>query len=192
MPRDSSATRQRLLVAALAEFAELGIAGARVDRIAKVASANKAQIYHYFGSKEALFEAAFEMIVQMTVSEAPISVDDLPAYAATLAKGYDDHPEIARLATWARLERAGSPPIQMAVEATAAKVAAIARAQQDGRVSDRFPPDVTLGLILTIATMWSAANPEYLASVEPRSREDRHRYVAEAVRVLLSPDSGAS
>ncbi len=38
MPRDSEATKRRLLEAAAAEFAERGIAGARIDRIAAAAA----------------------------------------------------------------------------------------------------------------------------------------------------------
>ncbi len=58
--RDAAATRQRLIDAARAEFAQYGIAGARVDRIATNAGANKAQIYNYFGSKDRLFDAVWD------------------------------------------------------------------------------------------------------------------------------------
>ena len=54
------ATRQRIMDAAASEFAERGIAGARVDRIVAAAQSNKAQLYQYFGSKELLFDAVFE------------------------------------------------------------------------------------------------------------------------------------
>ena len=57
MVRDADATRRRLLDAAAEEFAAFGIAGARVDRIAVAAASNKAQIYHYFGNKDKLYEA---------------------------------------------------------------------------------------------------------------------------------------
>jgi AcrR family transcriptional regulator len=60
MPWDSQATRRRLLEAAIMEFSAYGIAGARVDRIASAAKANKQAIYAYFGGKDALFAAAFE------------------------------------------------------------------------------------------------------------------------------------
>ena len=58
--RDAEATRRRLIDAARVEFAEHGIAGARVDRIAADAQANKAQIYHYFGNKDRLFDAMWQ------------------------------------------------------------------------------------------------------------------------------------
>jgi AcrR family transcriptional regulator len=53
-------TRQRILDAATREFARYGLGGARVDRIAQRAGANKRMLYYYFGSKDALFLAALE------------------------------------------------------------------------------------------------------------------------------------
>ena len=58
--RDPEGTRARILEAATAEFAHCGLGGARVDRIAERAGANKRMLYYYFGSKEALFLAALE------------------------------------------------------------------------------------------------------------------------------------
>ena len=60
MVGDAQATQRRLLEAAAQEFAARGIAGARVDRIAEVARSNKAQIYHYFGSKDDLYDACID------------------------------------------------------------------------------------------------------------------------------------
>jgi AcrR family transcriptional regulator len=58
--RDPLRTRSRILAAATAEFAHHGLGGARVDRIARRAGANKRMLYYYFGSKEDLFLAALE------------------------------------------------------------------------------------------------------------------------------------
>ena len=95
--RDAEATRKRLITAARAEFAEHGIAGARVDRIAANAQANKAQIYHYFGSKDLLFDAVWEELVKEVVRAAPIDVEDLPRFAARLSDTYAEHPDLMRL-----------------------------------------------------------------------------------------------
>ena len=69
MVGDAQATQRRLLEAAAQEFAARGIAGARVDRIAEAARSNKAQIYHYFGSKDELFDAVFNSLVADTLHE---------------------------------------------------------------------------------------------------------------------------
>ena len=51
----SAETRQRILDAALREFAANGLAGARTETIATAAGVNKALIYYYFESKEKLY-----------------------------------------------------------------------------------------------------------------------------------------
>lgn len=58
-PTDSAESKRRILDAASEEFAQCGFAGARVDRIAKNAKANKQLIYRYFGNKHELYEAVF-------------------------------------------------------------------------------------------------------------------------------------
>jgi len=58
--RDPARTRGRILGAATDEFARYGLGGARVERIAAQAGANKRMLYYYFGSKEALFLAVLE------------------------------------------------------------------------------------------------------------------------------------
>ena len=59
-PRDADRSQGEILEAATAEFAALGLGGARVDRIAERAGVNKRLIYYYFGSKEDLFLAVLE------------------------------------------------------------------------------------------------------------------------------------
>jgi len=58
--RDSGMTRRRILAAATKEFASKGLEGARVDEIARRARANKNMIYHYYSSKDGLFQAVLE------------------------------------------------------------------------------------------------------------------------------------
>ena len=58
MPRNADLTRRKILDAAVDEFAGRGYAGARVDRIAASAGVNKRMIYHHFGNKLGVFEAA--------------------------------------------------------------------------------------------------------------------------------------
>ena len=58
--RDPARTRSKILDAATVEFARYGLGGARVDRIAERAGANKRMLYYFYGSKEELFLAALE------------------------------------------------------------------------------------------------------------------------------------
>jgi TetR/AcrR family transcriptional regulator len=61
-PRDAAATAERILFSAIAEFAENGYAGARIDAIARGAQANMRMLYHYFGSKDALYCKVLETV----------------------------------------------------------------------------------------------------------------------------------
>src|SRR4051812_10784566 len=134
MARDAVDTKRRLLRAAATEFAERGMAGARVDRIAAAASANKALIYSYFGNKEDLFDAVFHALVVDTVEDVPIAPDDLPGYAARLFDRPQEQPYALRLALWHSLERGSATMPPAVAAANEQKVAAIAAAQRDGRV----------------------------------------------------------
>jgi AcrR family transcriptional regulator len=58
--RDPERTRHKILAAATEEFARYGLGGARVDRIAARAGANKRMLYYYFSDKDNLFLAALE------------------------------------------------------------------------------------------------------------------------------------
>ncbi len=55
-------SRAAILKAAIKEFAEHGIAGARTDAIAQSAHVNKALLYYYFKDKEAIYEAVLERV----------------------------------------------------------------------------------------------------------------------------------
>jgi AcrR family transcriptional regulator len=73
------ATRQRILDAALAEFALNGLAGARVDEIAARSGANKRMLYAHFGSKEELWLTVLEhAYAAKRAEEREVEVDDLP------------------------------------------------------------------------------------------------------------------
>ena len=83
-PRDAQATKARILRAAVAEFAEHGHAGGRVERIAREAGTNIRMIYAYFGNKDGLFDAALTSAIQSMAARVPPRPDDLPAWAGEL------------------------------------------------------------------------------------------------------------
>lgn len=61
-PRDREMTRAAILAAAEQEFARHGLEAARTEEIAHRSGVTKGMIYHYFGSKEKLYEAALEQV----------------------------------------------------------------------------------------------------------------------------------
>jgi len=111
--RNREQTKERILDAAVAEFANHGLGGARVDAIAERANANKAMLYHYYGNKEDLFltvlERAYESIRQHE-SEIDLRDQDPEAAIRRLVEAtftyYVEHPELIRLLNNENLYRA--------------------------------------------------------------------------------------
>jgi AcrR family transcriptional regulator len=186
--RDAEATKRRLIDAATKEFAAYGIAGARVDRIAANAKSNKAQIYHYFGSKDALFDAAFSDMARGTVDDVPIDAHDLPEYAGRLYDSYERRPWVRRLVTWYLLERADGSQglVDAVVQSNSAKVAAIAEAQRAGALGDAFSAAELLGLVVHLSLLWAVSLPEYLAVLGPTGDARRRQVIVDSVRRLIA------
>jgi AcrR family transcriptional regulator len=190
MPKDGSATRRRLLDAATAEFSARGIAGARVDRIAAAAEANKAQIYAWFDSKDGLFDAVFREHLALIVDLVPFDAHDLPGYAVRLYDAYLQRPAVILLAVWARLERVPSGDLLTAVsDEVAGKHAAIAEAQAQGLVDAAFEPADVYSLVIAMSMTWSpAATVVAAAPGDPQRDHTRRREaLARAVRGALTP-----
>jgi AcrR family transcriptional regulator len=187
---DGQATRRRILDAATAEFAAHGIAGARVDRIAADAKANKAQLYAYYGNKDALFDIVLAEHVVANIDQVPLTADDLPRYAVRLYDSNVEHPELVRLATWARLER--TPTGDLFADWAGHdkdKLAAIEAAQRSGHVvADLDPLDVH-SMLIALASTWAASSLTHAAGPDDTDEvhERRRQALAATVRRALTP-----
>jgi AcrR family transcriptional regulator len=111
--RDAPRTRAAILDAATAEFARHGLGGARVDRIARLAGANKRMLYYYFGAKEVLFLAVLERAYEhIRAQEQKLRLSDLaPADGVKRLvvftwNYYLRHPEFVTLLNTENLHRA--------------------------------------------------------------------------------------
>ena len=169
-----TATRRRILDAATEEFAERGIAGARIDRIIAAAHTNKAQLYGYFGSKEGLFDAVIADCLDRSTNEVPFDADDLAGWAVGV---YDENlrsPDLVRLMGWIRMERRPTGLIFSNFDIEP-KLKAVAQAQAAGRLRPGDPFDL-LALVIGMACAWSPASGVYAAtSDEPPADHDRRR-----------------
>jgi len=67
--KKSDQTKDKILAAALDEFATKGFAGTRVDQIARAAGVNKAMIYYHFTGKEDLFNELFRQEMEQLRQE---------------------------------------------------------------------------------------------------------------------------
>ncbi len=185
----SERTQERILEAATEEFAAHGIAGGRVDRIARAAGANKSLIYDYFGSKEQLFHAVLERHLRDVYRTVPFDAEDLPNYVGMLFDFAMDHPRLMRLVMWNGLERRWDWPLDE-TSSFSTQVAKIGAAQAAGRVADTCPPDFLLTLIITLASAWTVANP-FGTSIMPDAADRRATLrvaVSDAVAQLTRRD----
>jgi AcrR family transcriptional regulator len=179
-----AATRDRIVEVATKEFAEHGIAGARVERIVAAARTNKAQLYAYFGSKEGLFDAIFAGSLERIVTVVPVDADDLADWAVRLYDEYLRRPDLIRLATWARLER--RPTGHLVADADRLddhKLRAIAEAQTAGAVRPGDPFDV-MAIVIAMSMAWSPVSNVYAATAEEPAEvhERRRALLRESVR----------
>jgi AcrR family transcriptional regulator len=154
-PRDAKATQERLLLAAADEFSEHGLAGARIDRIAERAQANKRLIYVYFGSKDELFDAVLSRSLGALTEEVPFTPEDLPGYAGALFDQLAADPQVLRLAAWRTFQREGASEAERA--SYAGKVRAIAAAQKAGRLDGAIPAADVLAMVMSLVTSWLTA-----------------------------------
>jgi AcrR family transcriptional regulator len=162
---NATETKERILDAAFAEFAEFGVAGARVDRIAKNAQCNKNLIYVYFENKETLFGTVLQRHLSEIYEGIPFTPDDLPALARRVFDQATTSPQTYRLLAWATLERASAMPPARETEHER-KIAELRQRQESGALGTDFPPELLIMAVLALATAWSpdfpfgaAANP---------------------------------
>ncbi|HEV7865269.1 MAG TPA: TetR family transcriptional regulator [Acidimicrobiia bacterium] len=188
-PRDAQATKALLLAAATAEFAEYGLAGARIDRIAERAGANKRLLYMYFGDKDRLFDAVLAHQVDAVTEAVPLEDGDLCAFAAARFDYVLANPAVGRLATWRTLERA--EPTEAERTSFEERVASVAAAQKAGRIRSDIPAHDLFAIVLRMTESWLSAPSALKAAVanpmsRRRLREHRAALLA-AVQRLTEP-----
>jgi AcrR family transcriptional regulator len=194
MARNPEATRRRLFEAAAREFAQHGIAGARIDRIARAAHANKQLIYAYFGSKQDLFDQVVTEHVARFVRDVHFDAERLPDFAGGAYDFFTANPDLTRLGAWHSLEPAdGSRRIPAIAETIGRHARAIRAAQEAGRVDATVAPEELLALIIAITRTWAAGLPEFRLTPEQerRRRVRRRRAVVESTRRLVEPQGPA-
>jgi AcrR family transcriptional regulator len=110
---DPERTMADILEVATREFAEKGLAGARIDAIAEAMRTSKRMIYYYFGSKEGLYLAVLEEAYRrIRAIESEAHLDDLsPEDALRKLVGHTvdyqwAHPEFVRLVQSENIQRA--------------------------------------------------------------------------------------
>lgn len=166
-------TRDLLLAAAREEFAEHGIAGARVDAIAARAEVNKERIYGYFGNKEKLFDAVVTDAKVEHAAGLGLPEGDLAEYVGMLYDFHRDHPALRRLMLWEALYYGERPVADDDARARAYEAKADALAQALGREAD----EQTAATLMTLIGLacWPHTMPQLARFLLPEATiEQRH------------------
>ena len=196
--RDPARSRERILRAATGEFARFGLGGARVDRIALRAGANKRMLYYYFGNKEDLFLAVLEAAyARIRSAEQRLRLSDLDPEQAVRRlveftwRYYLAHPEFLTLLNSENLHEARHLKRSRQIAALHSPlVETIAEVLERGAREGRFRRGVDpVQLYVSIAALgyFYLSNRHTLSTIfrrpllAPRHRAERLRHMIELV-----------
>ncbi|UVO12933.1 TetR family transcriptional regulator [Mycobacterium sp. SVM_VP21] len=191
MRRNATELRGQILDAARAEFARHGLAGSRIDRIAREAHASKERLYAHFGDKEALFRDVVATDVTAFYRSVTLLPDAVPEFAGDVYDLGRNSPEHVRMVTWARLEGLSlEEPHGDGRAIFEHAVTAIETAQTAGYVDSSWEPLDLLALLFGIGLAW-AHSPEPYETLTDRAVIARQRRAAvEAARRIVSRPCG--
>ncbi|MER6558997.1 TetR family transcriptional regulator [Streptomyces sp. NPDC001027] len=184
--RDSTGadTRERIVAAATAEFARYGIAGARIDRIAKAAKTSKERVYAHFRGKEQLYRFVSGRELTAVAEATRMDPADLPGYAGRIHDYFTTHPERHRLMAWGQLELGpdDTPDDDPVRQTLVHKAEQLRAAQKAGGLDPDWDPLDVLVIVNQIATSW--ANQPGLAVEIPQ--QDSADYLAARRAAIVS------
>jgi AcrR family transcriptional regulator len=206
--RGDGGRRERLLEMATREFAAKGLAGARVDAIARAARSNKQLVYYYFGNKIGLYNEVVGRIgptvhseLYPETGEESLSLVERVRRRATHTWG-PVASRWARLLGWEALERGDRDILreQQRYDEWRHRMREIQLAQERGEVDRRFDPEL-LGLALLSVELMPRILPQItkiVTGLSYRDEEFRRRQeqllveLVEHLRPRDDQDTGAS
>ncbi len=167
--RDPERTRQALLDAARHEFADKGLAGARVNVIAERAGVNKQLISYYFGGKQGLYDALVDQWLEQEreITDPAIGLDELVTRYLAIAHA---QPELQRLFVRENLE---ADPADVAPDLDADDVTDLRRRQAEGEIDPEIDPAfllIVLQAAVSVGVLFPRDVRRYL-DMDPSSDE---------------------
>lgn len=207
--RDADRSQTQILAAARDEFAEHGLGGARMDRIAERAAVDKKLIYYYFENKDRLFQAVLEEAYRgIRQAEQQLHLADLtPAEALRALTAftwnyYLEHPEFLTLLGSANLHRGRH--LQDSTRARAVNsplIETLAEVLERGRRSGVFRGGVDpMQLYISIAGLswFYLGNRHTLAAIfgrnlmSPKARAERLSHMCDVILGYVLRDDAAA
>ena len=195
MAWDTQGTRRRLKAAATAEFAERGLDGMTMTRIAGRAGINKERLYSYYGDKNALWQVVLTDELDRLASAIELTgagLDEIGDFAGATYDYHAAHPELGRLLQWEGL--AGGPAADAARRSAhyRLKVERFAEAQRDGVLDAALDPAHLVFALIALAAWWQTV-PQLAQMITGAGGDDaaeiarRRAFVVAAARRLAAP-----
>jgi TetR/AcrR family transcriptional regulator len=202
--RDPQASRENILNAATAEFAEHGFDGARIDAIVRRANVSKNLAYHYFGGKEDLFLLVMErMYERMREHHADLQIkgslplDGMSQLIRHTFVHFLEHPEVISLLNSENLHKAthikGSDRIRgLYAELTENMTDILARGERAGVFRKNVDP-IDLYISISALGYFYLSNQHTLGTIfkidlmESDRIRGREEHIIEMVLAYLRP-----
>jgi AcrR family transcriptional regulator len=176
--RNPERSRERLLEAAQAEFAEKGFAGARVGSIAGRAGLNKQLISHHYGGKEGLYRAVMESRLGHPGGELAGAELAMPGALAALFERAASDPAWVRILQWEAMEGGTEAGLERRRERYEQRLAWVRAEQAAGALPAELDPELLL-LSLVGAAVYPLLLPrvvELVTGLKPDGRTFRKRW----------------
>jgi AcrR family transcriptional regulator len=187
--RTTTELRDTILGAARSEFAQYGLAGARIDRIARAADASKERLYAHFKDKETLFRGVVAADMAEFFAAVTLRADAVPEFVGDIYDLACRRPEHLRMITWANLEglTLDPPPIEDLESIQARDVAVIEAAQTAGHVDAAWRPMDLLVILFGVGLAWAQSPHPDAVTADPTIIAARREAAVEAARRIVAP-----
>ncbi|HEY8507365.1 MAG TPA: TetR/AcrR family transcriptional regulator [Steroidobacteraceae bacterium] len=202
--RDAALTRMRILKAAISEFAEHGLSGARMDAIARRAGANMRMLYHYYGSKEDLYLTVLEHVYEdIRTREQQLNLEHLDPQEAMLAlfeftfSHFAQNPEIVSLWSGENMQRARFlSRSRRATEISSPLLTAIESTLRRGQKAGIFRPKISalqLYVSMVALSYFHISNAYTLSTIfrtdlhSKKWQDERRAHAREMIMAYLRP-----
>lgn len=192
-------TRERIMAAALEEFATHGVAGARMERIARGAKANKESIYRYYGLKDELLGVVLEEYLQHNGEEFVAQRNEpFDEYVVSLFRLHQSNPQYLRLCLWEGLELGDTAEAETASFADRQahyqqKIDSVRQAQDAGIIDKSLDPRHLMIVLLGMVNYWFAV-PQIVHLLFGQTPDEtiiaeHEKFLIECCRRIITPRS---
>jgi len=173
-------SQAKILASAQTLFIENGFDGTSMSAIAKHSRVTQSMIHHYFGSKEALWQAVKKLSYDEYLAHQQSLLDLEEGDIATFTEHsiqsrfqfFQDNPQTARLLLWLQIQEDPSG-METGQEIGRQLLEKIRQAQAEGQLRDDIASENILAMSIALTTHWFQSRHviENITGILPEERE---------------------